>query len=254
MHLQADLKSPKPTKILISKHVNMNNGLIIKTPPLDVYEQMAADEIMCNTLPANFILRFYNWTETSITFGYSQRYAIVIEFIGAEKQKIKSIVRRPTGGGIVFHKTDLTFSFIFYSPGIFNPAKTYRCLHDSISREYLKSGFNLELLDGKNCNYNINNPVMDCFSKPVPMDILYNGKKVFGGALRKFDNYILYQASVQFENARNNSAFHSQIIANALSKEFEINWTSVDISQTQLEKIKELALLKYKTIEWNKRI
>lgn len=232
----------------------MNKGLIIKTPPLDVYEQMAADEIMCNTLPANFILRFYNWTEPSITFGYSQRYALVIKSIGTEKQKIKGIVRRPTGGGIVFHKTDLTFSFIFYSPGTFNPAKTYRSLHESINTEYRKSGFGFELLDEKGSSYAINNPVMDCFSKPVSMDILYNGKKVFGGALRKIDDYMLYQASVQIEDARNNCIFHASIITNALSKEFEINWTDIDVSKTQLEKIKELSLSKYKTVEWNERI
>jgi lipoate-protein ligase A len=186
----------------------------------------------------------------------------VIKSIGEEKQKIKDIVRRPTGGGIVFHKTDLTFSFIFHSPGIFKPVQTYRRLHDSINMEYLKSGFLFELLDKKdcnydirkNCNYNINNPVMDCFSKPVPMDILYNGKKIFGGALRKFDNYMLYQASIQIENARDKCNFHSERIANALSKEFEINWTSFDVSQSQSEKIKELSVLKYKTVEWNERI
>ena len=57
----------------------MEKGLIIETPPLDVYEQMAADEALCETLPAPYVLRFYNWKAPGITFGYSQRRKAVAE-------------------------------------------------------------------------------------------------------------------------------------------------------------------------------
>ena len=96
----------------------MNKGLLIETSPLDVYGQMATDEALCETLPAAHVLRFYNWASPGVTFGYSQRRKAVLEAVAAAKTSITDIVRRPTGGGIVFHETDITFSFIFPSPSL----------------------------------------------------------------------------------------------------------------------------------------
>ena len=78
----------------------MEKGLIIETPPLDVYEQMAADEALCETLPAPYVLRFYNWKAPGITFGYSQRRKAVAEKVKADEAKFTELmVRANTGLG-----------------------------------------------------------------------------------------------------------------------------------------------------------
>ncbi len=233
----------------------MIKGLKINTLPLNVFEQMATDEIMCDSKPEKFILRFYNWKEPGITFGYSQRHNFVVNAVKNENKEIFLMTRRPTGGGIVYHETDLTFSFIFYCPGeFFKPIETYKKIHNAINSEYALAGQKLNLLDKKDSNYDINNPIMDCFQKPVDMDILCEGKKALGGALRKFGDYMLYQASLQLNKVRTNADFHKDIIAKAFSKEFNISWIEEKLSEANLETLESLVQTKYSTDSWNKRI
>lgn len=233
----------------------MEKGLIIETQPLDVYEQMACDEAVCEALPAPYVLRFYNWREPGVTFGYSQRRKSVAEAVAAAGSPLTAIVRRPTGGGIVFHETDLTFSFIFRSPGVyFEPGKVYERLHSAINAEYARQGMSFDLLSEKTKDYAVNDPVMSCFSKPVDKDILYNGKKVLGGALRKLGDYMLYQASFQAPDARPNAAVHRNAMIKALGGEFGLTWESAALAPGLSEKTAEIAAGKYHTAAWNERI
>jgi len=232
----------------------MNSGLILETPPFNVYEQMAADEVICDTLPSPYTLRFYNWSGAGATFGYSQRIASVRTALGPEKAALP-LTRRPTGGGIVLHEGDLTFSFIFHQPGAyFEPAKTYDRLHRAITESYAREGVSFELITEKTADYRTNSPAMNCFAKPVNLDILYNGKKVLGGALRKFGDHMLYQASFQAPGARDNAASHRKLIVGALGAEFDLSWRTAGFSGPETEKTKELALSKYGSSGWNERI
>lgn len=233
----------------------MEKGIILETQPLDVFEQMAADEVTCEALPAPYVLRFYNWASPGVTFGYSQRRNNVGEAVTASGTPIADIVRRPTGGGIVFHESDLTFSFIFRSPGVyFEPGKTYDRLHSAISAEYSRLGIPFGLLSEKTKDYSVNDPVMDCFSKPVDKDILYNGKKVLGGALRKLGDYMLYQASFQAPDARSAAKRHKNAIIKALGEEFGLKWESAAIPPEALERTRRVAREKYRADGWNRRI
>ena len=232
----------------------MPSGLILETPPLDVYEQMAADECICDALPSPYSLRFYNWSGPGATFGYSQRVEQVKNALGPEKAALP-LVRRPTGGGIVLHQNDLTFSFVFSQPGtFFEPAKTYDRLHRAIAGAYAKKGSDFALLNEKTADYRTNNPAMDCFAKPVNLDILYNGKKVLGGALRKFGDHMLYQASFQAPDARTNVDFHKKVISSALGDEFGLSWRADDLSDRETDKVRALSLSKYRSADWNGRI
>ncbi|MCM2268278.1 MAG: hypothetical protein NDI60_10955 [Elusimicrobiales bacterium] len=233
----------------------MEKGLIIETPPLDVYEQMAADEALCESMPAKHLLRFYNWAGPGITFGYSQRRKAVAQAVEAAGSAITAVTRRPTGGGIVFHETDLTFSFIFHSPGpYFEPGKTYDRLHRAINAEYARLGIGFDLLNERTKDYAVNDPVMNCFAKPVDKDILYNGKKVLGGALRKFGDYMLYQASFQAPDARPNEAVHRNAVIKALGGEFGLLWEAAAMPPETAARAAAIAGEKYRSAAWNERI
>src|SRR5262245_33689689 len=54
------------------------------------------------------VLRLCAWSEAAATFGYSQRYADV-----AGWTPLRPLIRRPTGGGLVPHDADWTYSLVF---------------------------------------------------------------------------------------------------------------------------------------------
>ena len=71
---------------------------------------MALDEALLEAMPRLGwpLLRFYGWTEPAASFGYFQKYAQVEQLTA-----LRPLVRRPTGGGIVPHDADWTYSLVF---------------------------------------------------------------------------------------------------------------------------------------------
>src|SRR5215475_11845881 len=71
---------------------------------------MAFDEALLESAAelAFPMLRFYGWTEPAASFGYFQHYSEVERLT-----LLRPLIRRPTGGGIVPHDRDWTYSAIF---------------------------------------------------------------------------------------------------------------------------------------------
>src|SRR6266404_8254999 len=65
---------------------------------------MAIDEALFETAEVPTI-RFYQWDHPALSFGYFGKYTEV-------SNHDRDIVRRWTGGGIVFHGEDLTYSLV----------------------------------------------------------------------------------------------------------------------------------------------
>ena len=82
---------------------------------LDVYHDltsrsaalnMAIDEALLE-IASGPSIRFYRWDQPALSFGYFGKFADVANHAGEG-----DIVRRWTGGGIVFHGEDLTYSIL----------------------------------------------------------------------------------------------------------------------------------------------
>src|SRR5437773_12364314 len=67
---------------------------------------MAIDEALLETAVVPTI-RFYRWRSPALSFGYFGEFADVAIY-AAERD----LVRRWTGGGIVFHGDDLSYSIV----------------------------------------------------------------------------------------------------------------------------------------------
>src|SRR3954468_3406570 len=97
---------------------------------------MALDEVLWQTATTPS-LRFYRWDHPALSFGYFGRYQDVAEY---ERQR--DIVRRCTGGGIVFHGTDLTYALIVPSPDLSQlgtPIGVYTFVHTAVQQALGKS-------------------------------------------------------------------------------------------------------------------
>ncbi len=67
---------------------------------------MAIDEALLEHAAVPSI-RFYRWHSPALSFGYFGKFADVASYAGK-----RDLVRRWTGGGIVFHGDDLTYAIV----------------------------------------------------------------------------------------------------------------------------------------------
>lgn len=163
-------------------------------------ENMATDLAMGEFLgPASPVaLRFYGWSEPSISFGYFQKWDTVRKTLG--KNLPNSVLRRPTGGGIVDHRYDLTFALSFRRGTAFSEQKT-TCLYEAI-HTLLSEALNLL---GENTSPSQSAPFKQtspsCFEAPVRSDIIDNktGLKIAGSAIRRSKESILVQGSLDLK-------------------------------------------------------
>src|ERR1700704_1202394 len=91
---------------------------------------MAIDEALLEIASAPSI-RFYRWGQPALSFGYFGKFGDV-----AEHERERDLVRRWTGGGIVFHGDDLTYSIIIpTNDSVFAESSTsiYEQIHRAVS-------------------------------------------------------------------------------------------------------------------------
>ena len=153
---------------------------------------MALDEALLENAATlgQTVLRFYDWTEPCATFGYSQKIAAI-----EAATDLRPLIRRCTGGGLVPHDGDWTYSLIFppdHEWAGLTATESYRRIHELLQTAFTKLGIRATLAD---C---CRRPKPgECFAGHEPHDLLWNGKKIAGGAQRRNRHGLLIQGSVQ---------------------------------------------------------
>lgn len=146
---------------------------------------------------AHPVIRFYTWREKSYSIGCFQSVEEVKKIL-PEEDKDCPIVHRITGGGVVEHGDDVTFSIILPNPedwGLGNAHTSYHIINNMILSTL--SGCNK---DGYLSLYNKDVTVQKyerknyfCFRKPTRYDLMHQGIKIGGGAQRRSGNRFLHQ-------------------------------------------------------------
>jgi lipoate-protein ligase A len=212
---------------------------------------MAIDEVLLSK-GRSAILRFYRWNKPAISFGYFVAFAEACAAAGDH-----AMVRRWTGGGIVPHGEDLTYSIIIPAsdPAFTETSKSiYENVHRVLCETLIAHGDGAELLPVAALYERRNqtdSAVMDhcynhCFANPVHADVMVNARKVAGAAQRKTRSGLLHQGSIQRENL--GGKFRS-IFVKLLTKRLIIN----NIEMNILSAAEELAVAKYATDSWLRR-
>jgi lipoate-protein ligase A len=196
---------------------------------------MALDEALLEQAK-NPLLRFYRWLRPSISFGYFGRYAEI-----ASDSEQRDMVRRWTGGGIVPHGDDLTYSVVIPRGDPFfqrSSLEVYAAVHDAICRALQANG--VEALLAHDAAPKISDA---CFANAVRSDVMIGGQKIAGAAHRRSRNGVLHQGSIQRSNLPDR--FHDDF-ARLLCPRFE----RMTLSPAVLERAAEIAAKKYATNEW----
>jgi lipoate-protein ligase A len=166
--------------------------LLLQSGPGESAFNMALDEALLEAMPrlGKPVLRFYGWTEPAASFGYFQKYAQV-----ERATFLRPLVRRPTGGGIVPHDADWTYSLTFPTSNDWyslRAVESYRRVHEWVRSAFAKLGVSAELAPGGK-----KSSPGQCFSGYEKSDLLWRGKKIAGAAQRRNKLGLLIQGSVQ---------------------------------------------------------
>lgn len=166
--------------------------LLLQSGPGEPTWNMALDETLLEHAPqiTKPVLRFYSWTEPAATFGYSQHFADL-----ERVTLLRPLIRRPTGGGLVPHDADWTYSLVIppnHSWYALKAVESYERVHLWIRDAFQKMGVTTEL--SPCCRKEIPG---QCFIGAEKSDVLWHGRKIAGAAQRRTKNGLLIQGSVQ---------------------------------------------------------
>jgi lipoyl(octanoyl) transferase len=203
-------------------------------------EQMALDEALLE-FAGRPVLRSYRWARQTVSFGYSQSLTAVRESIPSLPS-----VRRWTGGGIVEHGCDWTFSLVVPSGEPLakaRPEDTYRWIHSRIMTALNELGFPARLAGPQECARGI-----ACFSSPAMHDVIgLDQRKLCGGAQRRTRRGFLHQGSIQ--NLRLPADFAIRLLDLMATETLRIS-----PGLAMLARAGELAAEKYATMAWLERV
>ncbi|MBI4371340.1 MAG: hypothetical protein HY552_03470 [Elusimicrobia bacterium] len=186
---------------------------------LDAAGHMARDEALLLDAPSGALVwRVYRWAGPACTFGYSQPHRAARRACDERGWTSVAPVRRATGGGIVFHDGDLTFSLVFPWDRLLAPEEIYKRVHRGAHLGLKAAGVDAWLFSppGRPLGR-----ASACFSRAEPMDLVApDGRKVLGGALRKHGAKGLYQGSLRPEVLGLAAGAAEAALAEGLAREF----------------------------------
>ena len=184
------------------------------------------------------VLRLYGWNQPAATFGYFQKYSEI-----ASWTPLRPLVRRPTGGGLVPHDADWTYSLIFPPEHPWyklRAEESYRRAHDWISDSFRALEVQAQL--------------SDCCDKPAPgrcfvgaekFDVVAGGKKIAGAAQKRNKLGLLIQGSVQPPNKTTSRDQWENSLLRCASLILGIAWTEFTLPQHILSRAAQLDSEKY---------
>jgi lipoate-protein ligase A len=217
--------------------------------PRSAAMNMAVDEALVETAKVPSI-RFYRWQSPAISFGYFGKFADIIDCVSE-----RDLVRRWTGGGIVLHGDDLTYSIVipandaaFTESTMSIYEKVHRALRDALGSNGPELATVVAVCDRR---IQINSAVRDrryndCFANPVCGDVMLDGHKIAGAAQRRTRTGLLHQGSIQHVDPGNG-------LAERFAKELSNDCRVKILGESLIERAYEIAEKKYGSVSWLQR-
>jgi lipoate-protein ligase A len=200
---------------------------------------MAIDESLLRQVKAP-VLRMYGWDLPCVSIGYFQKAAVVPDDT--------PFVRRYTGGGLVEHGRDLTYTLILPADHPLTLAGTlpsYQSIHTAGASALRAAGVDCRLATAQ--------PKKDhasCFLKPVPADVLDSaGNKLAGAAQRRTKQGCLHQGSILLPGTLPPQL--SDVLPEHLALALKITWAPGERTGEEEELAETFFQERYSTRDWN---
>ena len=174
--------------------------VILDKKPLSGSLNMAVDDYLFQSLgdkPKTY-LRFYRWEKPTVSLGYSQNIQKVVDVNSCQKLGI-DIVRRMTGGKLVLHHKEVTYSLCSSDIKAFTSMlmDSYRIISQALMRGLEKMGLKPNLAETPPSSYKRGD--LPCFSYPAQNEIEIKGKKIVGSAQKRAGSKFIQHGSIPLE-------------------------------------------------------
>jgi len=171
--------------------------LIVEPRPLPGSRNMAIDEhLFCRarTEPETF-LRFYQWTRPTASLGATQSVERVADVEFCRRRGV-DIVRRITGGKLVLHDREVTYSVASADVEALGPtlAESYRRISRGLMRGLELMGLAPRLAEVSSPDYI--RGTMPCFAFPARDEVEVGGRKIIGSAQKRMGVAFVQHGSI----------------------------------------------------------
>ena len=209
---------------------------------------MAADEVLLETalLRKHPLLRFYSWNTKAVSIGYFQQHTAAPAGY--------AYVRRPTGGGVVYHDFDFTYTVVFpdghWLTGL-DRNESYDWINRCIQSALDSLKVHATLAQGS-IPHDVDRLTMVCFTNPTRYDVLLDGTKIAGSAQRRTADGILHQGSLHFGGPLPfTRAVLGKAITDAFTQLMSVSFQEFVPDNALETLIQQKQETKYATKEWN---
>jgi lipoate-protein ligase A len=217
------------------------------TTPHAAAMNMSIDEALLEsvTIPS---IRFYRWGSPALSFGYFGKFSDVAIYATE-----RDLVRRWTGGGIVFHGEDLTYSIVIpASDPVFDESSIaiYEKIHRGLADALNEMGECAVVAGGVDPggvalskHAAVSASGYNCFANPVRADVIMDSRKIAGAAQRRTRRGLLQQGSIQ-------GVVIEIDLAQKFAQAMSADCSQYEINEEVLRRARELAQQKYGTESW----
>jgi len=200
---------------------------------------MAIDEALLREVREP-VLRLYEWNVPAVSLGYFQPASLAPEG--------RPFVRRYTGGGLVDHAHDVTYTIVLprAHPWMeLSAPESYCIIHRGVQAALAACGIESELTPEASSAES-----EACFQKPVRFDIVASGSKLSGAAQRRTREGLLHQGSILLHDPTKNRALRSAF-AEAFAGRLELAINPGSLTAEESTRADALEQERYATKEWN---
>ena len=193
-------------RLIISQNLSSNDNTNIDKALFKAFEN--------GSLP---ILRLYSW-QKSVTFGAGQNPS---DYENLLKEYKNNFSKRITGGGVLFHGHDISYSLILPSTFIDNRSvkETYELICSFILEFY--SNLGLKASFAKDIKSIVLSKSPFCQVGFEAYDIIVNGRKIGGNAQKRAKNVIFQHGSIPIKSIKNDEKYGASLEDFSINLDFD---------------------------------
>ena len=212
---------------------------LLLSPTLSAKENMEIDEALFAS--SDYLIptfRLYSW-ENSCTIGMSQKFDNIKDI----QEYKNSYAKRITGGGVLFHGTDISYSLIIpvsYMKSL-SVKESYEKICDFLLHFYKELG--LDAKYAKDIEDIILSKSQYCQVGFEPYDIVIDGKKIGGNAQRRDKRVIFQHGSIPLKSVTNKKEIGYSL------EDFNINLSIEQAEKKILESFEKIFNIEFEELK-----